>query len=70
MSGRLHEAVQSTIAETLESQFTEIAESQLELLARHCTEAGQIEKASSLWGKAGMRSLARPTSGAPSKFRT
>ena len=33
------------IAETLESQFTEIAENQPELLARHATEAGQIEKA-------------------------
>jgi hypothetical protein len=30
-----------------------------ELLARHCTEAGQIEKAVELWGKAGQRSLAR-----------
>ena len=47
------------IAETLESQFTDIAESQPELLARHCTEAGRIEKAARLWGKAGQRSLAR-----------
>ncbi len=47
------------IAETLESQFTEITETQPELLARHCTEAGQIEKAVGLWGKAGLRSLAR-----------
>ena len=30
-----------------------------ELLARHCTEAGLIEKAAALWGKAGQRSLAR-----------
>ena len=29
------------------------------LLARHCTEAGLIEKAASLWGKAGQRSLER-----------
>jgi hypothetical protein len=29
------------------------------LLARHCTEAGLIEKAASLSGKAGQRSLAR-----------
>ena len=27
------------------------------LLARHCTEAGLIEKAAGLWGKAGQRSL-------------
>ena len=47
------------IAETLESQFTDIAESQPEFLARHCTEAGQIEKAAGLWGKAGQRSLER-----------
>ena len=29
------------------------------LLALHCTEAGQIEKAVGLWGKAGQRSLER-----------
>jgi predicted ATPase len=44
------------IAETLEKQFTEIAQSQPELLARHCAEAGLIEKSASLWGKAGQRS--------------
>ena len=49
----------SRIAETLESQFAEIAENQPELLARHCTEAGLIEKAVGLWGKAGQRSLER-----------
>ena len=47
------------IAEALESQFAEIAERQPELLARHCTEAGLIEKAAGLWGKAGQRSLER-----------
>ena len=52
-------ALHARIAETLESQFTEIAENQPELLARHCTEAGLIEKAAGLWGKAGQRSLAR-----------
>ena len=52
-------ALHARIAETLESQFAEIAENQPELLARHCTEAGLIEKAASLWGKAGQRSLAR-----------
>src|ERR1700692_1307594 len=41
------------IAETIESQFVEIAESQPQLLARHYTEAGQIKKAAGLWGKAG-----------------
>jgi predicted ATPase/class 3 adenylate cyclase len=52
-------ALHAQIAETLEGQFAEIAESQPELLARHCTEAGLIEKAASLWGKAGQRSLER-----------
>jgi len=52
-------ALHARIAETLESQFPDIAESQPELLARHCTEAGLIEKAVSLWGKAGQRSLER-----------
>ena len=52
-------ALHARIAETLETQFVEIAENQPELLARHCTEAGLIEKAAGLWGKAGQRSLAR-----------
>ena len=47
------------IVAALERQFPEVAESQPELLARHCTEAGVIEKAAGLWGKAGQRSLAR-----------
>jgi class 3 adenylate cyclase/predicted ATPase len=52
-------ALHATIVETLESQFADIAENHPELLARHCTEAGQIEKAASLWGKAGLRSAQR-----------
>ena len=52
-------ALHARIAETLESQFTEIAENQPELLAHHCTEAGLVEKAAMLWAKAGQRSLAR-----------
>jgi class 3 adenylate cyclase/predicted ATPase len=52
-------ALHARIAETLESQFPEISEKQPELLARHCTEAGQIEKAAALWGKAGLRSAQR-----------
>ena len=52
-------ALHARIAETIESQFAEIAESQPEMLARHCTEAGLIEKAASLWGKAGERSVER-----------
>jgi tetratricopeptide (TPR) repeat protein len=52
-------ALHARIAETLDTEFAEIAERQPELLARHCTEAGLIEKAAGLWGKAGQRSLAR-----------
>ncbi len=52
-------ALHARIAETLETQFTEIAESQPELLARHYSDAGLTEKAAALWGKAGARSLAR-----------
>jgi len=52
-------ALHARIAKTLGGQFTEIAENQPELLARHCTEAELIEKAARLWGKAGQRSLER-----------
>jgi predicted ATPase len=52
-------ALHARIAETLEGGFAEVAESRPELLARHCTEAGQLEKAAGLWGKAGQRSLDR-----------
>ena len=50
-------SLHARIADAIENQFPEIAESQPELLARHYTEAGQIEKAAGLWGKAGQRSL-------------
>ena len=43
----------------LKSQFAEVTETRPELLARQCTEAGLIEKAAGLWGKAGQRSLER-----------
>jgi class 3 adenylate cyclase/predicted ATPase len=52
-------ALHARIVDALESYFTEIAENQPEVLARHCTEAGLIEKAAGLWGKAGQRSLSR-----------
>src|SRR5262249_10892930 len=44
---------------SIEAHFNDIAESQPELLARHCTEAGLVQKAALLWGKAGQRSLSR-----------
>jgi class 3 adenylate cyclase/predicted ATPase len=52
-------ALHGRIVEIIETQFTDIAENQPEVLARHCTEAGLIEKAAGLWGKAGQRSLER-----------
>jgi class 3 adenylate cyclase/predicted ATPase len=52
-------ALHARIGEVLEVQFAETAETRPELLAHHCTEAGLLEKAVGLWGKAGLRSLAR-----------
>ena len=52
-------ALHASIAETLENQFTEIAQSQPELLAHHFTQAGMIEAAIEWWRTAGQRSLAR-----------
>jgi hypothetical protein len=52
-------ALHGRIAEVLESQVADVTMTQPELLARHCTEAGLIEKAAGLWGKAGQQSLAR-----------
>jgi predicted ATPase len=49
-------ALHARIAETLEGQFAELTETRPELLARQCAEAGLIEKAAGLWGKAGQRS--------------
>ncbi|HWX35737.1 MAG TPA: hypothetical protein VNZ53_50995 [Steroidobacteraceae bacterium] len=51
-------ALHARIVKVLESDFPDIAEGP-ELLARHCTEALLTEKASKLWGKAGLRSLER-----------
>src|SRR5450631_116348 len=52
-------ALHARVSEALESRFAETSDSQPEILARHCTEAGLIEKAAGLWGKAGQRSLDR-----------
>src|SRR5262249_58931529 len=49
-------ALHARIAETLESQLAEISENQPELLARHCTEAGESEKGAAHLGKAGQTS--------------
>ena len=47
------------IVDVLESRFADLTESEPELLARHCAEAGLVEKAARQWGKAGLRALAR-----------
>jgi tetratricopeptide (TPR) repeat protein len=52
-------ALHALIAATLETDFAAVAENQPEVLARHCGEAGLIEKAAGLWGMAGQRSLER-----------
>ncbi len=52
-------ALHARIAEAIESQFPEISENQPELLAHHWWEAGVVERAARLWGKAGRRSFAR-----------
>ena len=52
-------ALHAHIAKTFEDQFPEVAEIQPELLARHFTEAGLVDKAAAQWGKAAHRSLER-----------
>jgi len=47
------------IAEVLEDQFPAIFQSQPELLAHHCSEAGLADKAAAMWARAGLRSLDR-----------
>ena len=58
----LHEGrrtLHAKIADVLEMRFADVVERQPEILARHCTDAGQIEKAARFWGAAGQRSLER-----------
>ena len=52
-------AIHHRIGEALETDFPEIAENQPELLAMHCTEAGETSKAINYWERAGVRSLER-----------
>jgi predicted ATPase len=52
-------ALHSRIASALEIRFPEVADNQPELLARHFADAGMMEKAASLWGRAGQKSLER-----------
>ncbi|MHC4055637.1 ATP-binding protein [Bradyrhizobium sp. 25ACV] len=50
-------ALHARIAEALQSQLADVADAQPDLLARHYTEAGLIDTAAALWGKAGLRSI-------------
>jgi class 3 adenylate cyclase/predicted ATPase len=52
-------ALNQKIAEVLESTFPEVAATQPELIAHHCTEAGLAEKALGYWLKAGQQAMAR-----------
>ena len=52
-------ALHARIADALETHYGDTADNHPEVLARHYTEAGLIEKSAGLWGKAGQRSLAR-----------
>jgi predicted ATPase len=47
------------IAAALEGQFPDIVETQPEVAARHCAEAGLVEKAVDYWLKAGQQGRAR-----------
>jgi predicted ATPase/class 3 adenylate cyclase len=47
------------VAESFEQEFSDVAERQPEVVARHLSEAGLVEKATALWAKAGRRALAR-----------
>ena len=49
------------IAATLERQFPEIAATQPELVAQHCTSAGVVEKSVEYWDKAGRMAVQRST---------
>ncbi len=51
------------IAQVLEEQFPETAETQPELLAHHCTQAGLVEQAVDYWHKAGRQAMARSAHG-------
>jgi predicted ATPase len=52
---RLH----ARIARTLEERFSELSDTQPELVAYHCTQAGLAEKAVGYWQKAGQRAIER-----------
>jgi predicted ATPase len=53
------EQLHARIAQILEERFPETVETEPELLAHHCTEAGLTEQAVEYWQRAGQQALAR-----------
>jgi predicted ATPase len=49
----------AAIAAALEREFPEIVAAQPELLAHHCTEAGELDKAIPYWSRAGRQAVAK-----------
>jgi class 3 adenylate cyclase/predicted ATPase len=58
LRSRRHQ-IHARITAALEGQFPEIVKTQPELLARHCVEAGLVEKAVDYWLRAGRQALRR-----------
>jgi predicted ATPase len=58
LRGRRRE-LHERIAHSLEDDFSDVADAQPEVLARHCAEAGLIEKAVAYYRKAGEQCVAR-----------
>ncbi len=56
---RQRTALHKKIVRTIESTFPELAETEPEFLAHHCTEAGETLKAIKYWRAAGERAAAR-----------
>src|SRR5438876_1164749 len=56
---RARQQYHERIAQVLEEQFPEVAETQPELLAQHYTEAGQGAQAIPYWQRAGQRAVER-----------
>lgn len=52
-------SLHARIAEVLKTHFPDLCDSQPELLARHCAEAGLVDSAAGLLTQAGQRSLSR-----------
>ncbi|WGD52876.1 BTAD domain-containing putative transcriptional regulator [Bradyrhizobium sp. CB1650] len=59
LSRSQRQQLHNRISEVLERQFTEIVETQPDVLARHCAEAGLVDKAVRYRLKAGQQAIAR-----------